>query len=207
MTLRDAIRKARGRLRHSKKHRHQAEPKSTRRQKMARRVRFWRRRLEFLKRKLEKRRANRQHHGVKGALDNARWGVANEPQIHYQQSRPIDGHGHPHKLPLYTDCSGSTIDYYEWAKAPDPSGRGYDSYGFTGDMLANAHHISKSEAKAGDYCVYGNYPGEHVTILDEPGSVPDPMMLSHGQEAGPMRVRHSQEVAAHGYAPAYFLRA
>lgn len=207
MKLLDAIRKAKGRLRHSKKHRHQAEPHSTRREKLAKRTRFWRKRLAYLKRKLAQRQANKPSSVLNAVLDNARWGVANEPFIHYRQSRPIDGHGQPHKLPLYTDCSGSTIDYYEWSGGPDPSGRGFDSYGFTGDMLANSQHISKNEAKAGEYCVYGNYPGEHVVILAEDGSASDPLTYSHGQEAGPMPVRHSVEVAAHGYAPAYFLRA
>lgn len=206
MTLRDAIRKARGRLRRSKASRHQAVPKSPAREKFARRVRFWRRRLEFLRRKLAQRQADRPG-PLDRVLDHAKWGVSNEPSIHYRQSRPIDGLHQPHKLPLYTDCSGFTTDCYSWAGAPDPNGNGYNGNGYTGTMLAESQHISKSEAKAGEYVVYGNYPGQHVVILAEDGSAADPMTISHGQEAGPMYVRHSVEVRAHGYAPAYFLRA
>lgn len=204
MTLRDAIRKARGRLRSSKKHRHDAEPKSTRRQKMARRVRFWRKRLAYLKRKLAAR-PPKPPKGLTGVIDHAQWGLANEPSIHYRQSRPIDGLNEPHKLPLYTDCSGFSTDCYHWANAPDPNGNGYSGQGYTGTMLAHCEHISLGELKAGDLIVYGNYPGEHVVICEVPGV--DPMTISHGQEAGPIRVRNSVEIAAHGYAPAYYLRA
>lgn len=205
MTLLDAIRKARGRLRHSKKHRHQAEPHSTRRQKLARRTQFWRKRLAYLKRKLAQRQAQPQHPDVAGVVKNAQWGVANEPSIHYQQRRPIDGLTQPFKLPLYTDCSGFATDCSKWADAADPNGNGYNGSGYTGTMLAHCQHISQAEARPGDFVVYGNYPGEHTVIIEVPGT--DPLTISHGQEAGPMRVRNSVEVAAHGYAPAYFLRA
>lgn len=207
MSLRDAIRKARGRLRSARKHRHDAEPKSTRREKFARRTRFWKKRLAYLKRKLAAKEAVRQGKGIKKVVENARWGAANEPSIHYRQSRPIDGLNEPRKLPLYTDCSGFATDCYHWAGAPDPNDNGFSGQGYTGTMLASCQHISKDEARAGDLIVYGNYPGEHVVILDQAGSVSDPYTISHGQEAGPIRVLHSVEVRAHGYAPAYFLRA
>jgi len=122
-------------------------------------------------------------------LENALWGVANTVQIHYRQSRPIDGHGSPRKLPLYTDCSGFATDCYEWAGAPDPNGRGFDGYGYTGTMLQACRHIAKAEALPGDLVVYGSFPGMHVVLLREPGSVADPMTISHGQEAGPLLVR------------------
>lgn len=204
MTLRDAIRKARGRLRRSKKHRHDAEPKSTRRQKLARRTRFWRKRLAYLKRKLAARQAANQHPAVSDVVANGEWGVKNEPYIHYAQIRPM-----PHSLglPMTTDCSGFATVCSQAAKAPDPNGNGYNGLGYTGTFLAHCQHLSKAEAKPGDFVVYGNYPGEHVVILKEPGSVADPMTISHGQEAGPIEVRNSVEIRAHGYAPAYYLRA
>jgi hypothetical protein len=55
---------------------------------------------------------------------NAQWGIANEPQIHYEQLRPIDGLKTPRKLPLHTDCSGFVTLCYAWAGAPDPNGLG-----------------------------------------------------------------------------------
>lgn len=205
MTLRDSIRKARGRLRRSKKHRHDAAPHSNRREKMARRTKFWKKRLAYLLRKLSQKPPKPP--ALPDVLTHARWGVSNEPQIHYRQSRPIDGLNTPHKLPLYTDCSGFSTDCYKWAGAPDPNDNGYNGSGYTGTMLASCQHVSKSEARAGDLVVYGNYPGEHVVILEEAGIVADPMTISHGQEAGPMRVRNSVEISSHGYAPAYYLRA
>ena len=67
--------------------------------------------------------------------DEASWGVVHEAEIHYGQLRPIDGLATPHKLPLATDCSGFVTLCYKWAGAPDPNGRGYDGYGYTGTLL------------------------------------------------------------------------
>jgi peptidoglycan hydrolase-like protein with peptidoglycan-binding domain len=136
-----------------------------------------------------------RHGGFRAAIvEHGRWGIAHEPQIHYQQSRPIDGLGHPRKLPLNTDCSGFVTDCYNWAGAPDPNGRKYNGEGFTGTLLATGRRITKSQARPGDLVVYGPGTGHHVCMVLEAGE--DPLLVSHGQEKGPLAIRHSAEVAA-----------
>jgi cell wall-associated NlpC family hydrolase len=126
---------------------------------------------------------------------NGRWGAAHEPQIHYAQTRPIDGRGHPHKLPLTTDCSGFVTDCYQWAGAPDPNGNGFNGQGFTGTLLSHCRHIPASAVRPGDLVVWGPGTGEHVALVLEPGS--DPVLVSHGQEKGPIQISFSAESAAH----------
>jgi cell wall-associated NlpC family hydrolase len=122
---------------------------------------------------------------------NARWGIANEPAIHYQQLRPMDGLDQPRKLPLQTDCSGFVTLCYKWAGAPDPNGCGFNGQGYTGTILQSCTHISKSAAKIGDLVVWGPPPGHHVAMMIEAG--PDPLLVSHGQEKGPCAVPFSTE--------------
>lgn len=119
----------------------------------------------------------------------ARWGIANEPQIHYQQLRPMDGIAQPRKLPLQTDCSGFVTLCYKWAGAPDPNGLNFNGQGFTGTLLQSCGHISKSAARAGDLVVWGPPPGRHVALVLDPGQ--DPTLASHGQERGPVQVKFS----------------
>lgn len=122
---------------------------------------------------------------------NARWGIANEPQIHYEQLRPIDGLHEPRKLPLYTDCSGFSTLCYAWAGAPDPNGLGYSGAGYTGTLLQHMTAIAADAVQPGDLVVWGPPPGHHVALVLELG--PDPLLCSHGQEAGPLEIRFSVE--------------
>lgn len=128
-------------------------------------------------------------------VELALWGVAHEPDIHYRQSRPIDGIDEPRKLPLYTDCSGFVTDLYQWAGAPDPNGRGFDGLGYTGTFLTALEHVDAGEIKVGDPIVFGPGGGDHVVVVIETG--PDPMVVSHGQEAGPLKTRLSAQIRAH----------
>jgi cell wall-associated NlpC family hydrolase len=134
---------------------------------------------------------------------NARWGIANEPQIHYEQLRPIDGLHEPRKLPLRTDCSGFVTLCYAWAGAPDPNGLGYSGQGYTGTLLEHMQAIAADAAQPGDLVVWGLPPGHHVALVLEPG--PDPLLCSHGQEAGPVAIRFSVE-SAYQPTPATWLR-
>lgn len=135
---------------------------------------------------------------------NAWWGVANREPIHYKQSRPIDGHRQPYKLPLWTDCSGFATDCYEWAGAPDPNGLHYNGQGYTGTMLDACEHIPKKEIRPGDLVVFGPGTGEHVVIIV--GTSADPEVLSHGGEPGPIPLPVSREAAYHNK-PVTFLSA
>ena len=106
----------------------------------------------------------------------ARWGIANEPRIHYGQVRPIPLGT---TLPLTTDCSGFvTICFYE-AGAPDPNG------------LDHLEAIERADAGRGDVVIWGAYPGRHCAIVLEPGV--DPLLASHGRERGPIAIRYTAE--------------
>jgi hypothetical protein len=122
----------------------------------------------------------------------AKWGRAHEGSIHYRQQRPIDGINRRHKLPLYTDCSGFVTLCYKWAGAPDPNGRRYDGYGYTGTLKAHMRHISKSQVKPGDLCLW---EGQHVALVIKAGA--DPLLISHGSEHGPNAVRFSVQNRYH----------
>jgi hypothetical protein len=121
----------------------------------------------------------------------AKWGIQHESQIHYQQSRPIDGLHEAHKLPLYTDCSGFSTLCYAWSGAPDPNGRSYSGQGYTGTLLQNMRKIPRSAVQPGDLVVWGPAPGHHVALVLEAGD--DPLLCSHGQEKGPLAIRFSVE--------------
>jgi Putative peptidoglycan binding domain/NlpC/P60 family len=122
---------------------------------------------------------------------NAKWGIKNEPQIHYQQLRPMDGIHEARKLPLQTDCSGFSTLCYAWAGAPDPNGLKYSGAGYTGTLLQNMRHIPLSGVQPGDLVVWGAAPGHHVALVLEAGA--DPLLCSHGQEKGPIEIRFSVE--------------
>jgi hypothetical protein len=127
---------------------------------------------------------------------NALWGCDNEPDIHYSQGgHRFDALFSPRDLPLYTDCSGFATLCYAWAGAPDPNGLGYNHSGFTGTMLNNLPEIPIEQAQIGDLIVYGPGTGDHVVVIVEVGQ--DPLCVSHGQERGPFRIRHSAEIASH----------
>lgn len=124
-------------------------------------------------------------------VGHARWGIANEPQIHYKQLRPMDGLATPRQLPLQTDCSGFVTLCYKWAGAPDPNGLNFSGQGYTGTMLQACSHITQSAARPGDLVIWGAPPGNHVAMVIEAGA--DPLLVSHGQEKGPIAIKFSVE--------------
>ncbi|MBV8480020.1 MAG: hypothetical protein JOY72_06920 [Actinobacteria bacterium] len=123
-----------------------------------------------------------------GIVAAARWGIRNEPRIHYGEVRPIPLDG---RLPLTTDCSGFTTLCYRLGGAPDPNGFGYDGRGWTGSLLEHMASIPPIVVRAGDVVVWGEYPGRHCAVVLEPGD--DPLLASHGQERGPVEIRFSTE--------------
>ncbi|MBN8466744.1 peptidoglycan-binding protein [Corallococcus exiguus] len=116
------------------------------------------------------------------------WGVANQDRIHYAQIRPIDGLRLPHKLPLDIDCSGFVTLCYKWAGAPDPNGNRYSGAGYTGTLEAHMLHIPLSQVQPGDLCLW---QGKHVSLVIQGGV--DPLLISHGSEAGPYAIRTSAQ--------------
>ena len=118
----------------------------------------------------------------------ARWGIHNEPRIHYAPERPMPL---TRTLPLSTDCSGFVTLCYWLAGAPDPNGLGYDGQGYTGTLLRAMQPLAQDWIGQGDLVVWGAYPGHHVALVLEPGD--DPLLCSHGRERGPVAVRFSEE--------------
>jgi hypothetical protein len=127
----------------------------------------------------------------------AEWGIANEPRIHYSESTDRDdwlAHG-AGALPMTTDCSGFVTACYRWAGAPDPNGLEYRSLGYTGTLLDHGRIVSWTQAKRGDLAIFGSGTGHHVVVLLEDGIANNgnPWVCSHGQEAGPIRLRIRDE--------------
>lgn len=137
-------------------------------------------------------------------LEYAKWGIANEPEIHYRQSRPFDGMTQPRKLPLYTDCSGFISLCYHWAGAPDPNGLNWSGQGYTGTFLTHCRRIPRSALQPGDFAVFGPGTGDHMVMIIQMAD--DPLVVSHGQEKGPLKTTLSVQAGAHR-PPTIFLRA
>jgi cell wall-associated NlpC family hydrolase len=119
-------------------------------------------------------------------VELARKGVANEPKIHYAETRPMPL---AWKLPLTTDCSGFATLCYKLAGAPDPNGLSYNGTGYTGTLIGRGKPVRRPQP--GDLVFYGPGAAFHVAIVVEAG--PDPLTVSHGQEAGPQYCRVSQD--------------
>lgn len=125
--------------------------------------------------------------------------LANEPRVHYAQVRPM----RTQSIKTYTeleaaaqrgitfDCSESSTTIAHVAGAKDPNGRHFDGAGYTGTILSACQSITKSQAKAGDFVVFGPGTGHHVCVILAAGA--DPLLFSHGQEKGPIAIRLSAE--------------
>jgi cell wall-associated NlpC family hydrolase len=67
--------------------------------------------------------------------------------------------------------------------------------------------IKKAEALPGDAVLYHyGADGKHVAMFLEPGTQLDPLLFSHGIEAGPIAVRLSTENRYHAGETVSFLR-
>lgn len=139
--------------------------------------------------------------------------VRNAPKIHYKERRPMATRGIHNVVELLIalsrpegltmDCSETVTLLCKLAGLRDPNGQNYNGTGFTGTLLANLpHYTNPRTAQVGALVVFGPGRGEHVAMVREPGI--DPILFSHGQEAGPLWVRLSIEKAAHD-APVTFL--
>lgn len=116
----------------------------------------------------------------------ARWGVANEKAIHYQEIRPMPLNN---RLPLTTDCSGFVTLCYFLAGAPDPNGLNYNGQGYTGTLIGHGYQIILSKVHPGDVCILGPGNGDHAVIISDISNPLNPFVISHGEESGP-EVRH-----------------
>jgi hypothetical protein len=134
----------------------------------------------------------------KRIVDWARWGCKNTLRIAYSENGPRLGAVlTPGALPLVTDCSAFATLCYSWANAPNPNASGPYSArqtAYTGTMLHNCRHIPQSAVKPGDLVAWTPpSTGHHVCIVVTAGR--DPLLVSHGQDKGPVEVRFSDEHA------------
>lgn len=123
----------------------------------------------------------------------ANWGVGHEPQIHYAQVRPMDQLNHIEPLPWWSDCSEFVTTIYKWAGAPDPNGWNYNGLGNTDSMFSHGEFIPLSQAKPADVIIWGVRPTHHTAVIVDTSSHLNPILASHGQERGPVRISLSLE--------------
>ena len=97
------------------------------------------------------------------------WYVRNKSQIKYAQIRPYPKSS---KLPMKTDCSGSSTHILFMAGAPtDPHGRGWDGQGYTGTCQGRGKKVGFADVEPGDCCFYGDQGGgvsSHMVIVIGP---------------------------------------
>ena len=144
----------------------------------------------------------------------ALWGCKNSGRIAYSQNGNVRlaclGKGA--SVPLATDCSGFATLCYSWAGAPNPNAGGaYDARqpAFTGSMLGHLRKIPKAAVQRGDLVVWTPPgTGQHVCLVVSGGA--DPMLVSHGDDSGPKKLRFSAEdryQRSHGHGTAVWLSA
>jgi lysozyme family protein len=144
----------------------------------------------------------------------ALWGCKNTGSIAYSQNGNVrlSALGKKATLPLATDCSAFATLCYCWAGAPNPNGAGaYDARqpAFTGSMLGHCRRIPRSAVQPGDLVVWTPpRVGQHVCVVVAGGA--DPLLVSHGDDSGPNKLRFSAEDAyqrRHGHGTAVWLSA
>lgn len=87
-------------------------------------------------------------------LDAAWYWYEHRYDIHYEQTRPFQLRKPP-AVPTEWDCSAFIINCYFAAGSPDPSGRDYGGYGYTGDLWERGQKITFSDIQIADPILYG----------------------------------------------------
>lgn len=114
-------------------------------------------------------------------------GYTNRDRIHYtQDARRMQGVREGIRVPRFPefeDCSSFATWCYWVAGAPDPNGRGYDGFGYTGTQIGPGKQVT--EPRPGDLVFYGWEPAprncpRHVAVYVGNGRV-----VSHGSDTGP----------------------
>lgn len=121
-------------------------------------------------------------------------------RIGYNQLRPMDSFDIHPRDGFTADCSEWATGIYKWARSktglyvPDPNGRGYDGFGYTGTLLEHnsSRKITNGKFRVGDLGLYGEslwYTTHVVICVDEGTGIGDSIWGSHGSAAGPLWVR------------------
>jgi hypothetical protein len=139
--------------------------------------------------------ADQKKQKIRNAMsDYCRRSIASEPQIHYQQYRPMRALGKAPEPGFTADCSEHATCVYYWARkqtgiaVPDPNDSGYNGYGYTGTLIDNPR--CSPNYLVGDLAIYGNSPSdtEHVVTCYQGGDADSSRWCSHGSEAAPYSV-------------------
>lgn len=124
----------------------------------------------------------------------------NEKNWHYRAIRPLTiptldtaMHG-----AVIADCSFGCKILCALAGAPDPTGDA-PAYGNSTSMFRHLPHIPFADVDAGDCAVFGHTNGEQhaVMVYEKRATLGETLVWSHGQEAGPIIVPMSIQIAAH----------
>lgn len=128
-----------------------------------------------------------------------KWGIRHNARIGYTEGASRGqwlSDKPPNKLPFSTDCSGFVTLCYKLAGCKDPNGLDYRQLGFTGTLLQHARDRGTlvpypCPVQRGDLIVFGDDPGVHVVMALEDAT--DPECVSHGDQAGPERIKLSSD--------------
>lgn len=134
----------------------------------------------------------------------------NEKNWHYRAVRPLTIPSLETALHgvVVSDCSFGCKILCKLAGAHDPTGGSFDGYGNSSSMFRALPHIEFADVQSGDAAVFGHVSGEQhaVLIYEKCATVGATLVWSHGQEAGPIIVPLSIEIAAHPGATVTFLQ-
>jgi len=100
---------------------------------------------------------------------------------------------------LTIDCSQGVTVLCHAAGLTDPNGLGYSYDGYTGTLLEHLPHYSNpADAYVGAIVVFGPGTGEHAAMVLTPDPVHgNPLLWSHGDEAGPGKTLLHTEASFH----------
>jgi hypothetical protein len=123
------------------------------------------------------------------------WWVDHESLMDYEMSRPVPLAAIKARKKCKTDCSGSVYGIWHGLGFPDPTGGEYTDQDivFTGTLLnANERVASIAALQIGDLVIFGTTEStHHVCFVLAPGA--DPLLFSHGQDRGPIKISLSDE--------------
>lgn len=139
--------------------------------------------------------------------------VQHRGNVHYAQRRPMETRKLASVVALKRavasaagvtmDCSESVTLLCRLAGLDDPNDQHYNGLGYTGTLLDHLpHYDDPGNADIGALAVFGPGTGQHVCMVREPGR--NPLLFSHGEEAGPFYLRLNVERTYHS-APVRFL--
>lgn len=94
------------------------------------------------------------------------------------------------------DCSKGVQYLCRWARAPDPMGNGFATWGNSASIATHLRHASDpSLLKVGDCVTFGPGGNQHAAMVYQAGA--DPMLWSFGHQGAPNFYRLSSDGREH----------